>query len=189
MRNKLYLGLGAFAAIAAAITLNAIAQDTLERPVTDQQQTELQRTNEFQTTETTEYDRDQTAAGQATQHHGHKASELIGLNVRGYSGDDDIGEINDLMIGKDGKVIYAAVSFGGFLGLGDKLFAVPFEAIELVKVDDDTYARMDVSEETLKDMEGFNQDNWPEQPNHKFRRGLGRQAERSDTDVDVDVSR
>jgi sporulation protein YlmC with PRC-barrel domain len=112
--------------------------------------------------------------------HAHKtckASELIGMNVRGVNGDDNIGSVNDLVLGHDGRVKYAAVSFGGFLGMGDKLFAVPFEAIDFVKTDDDAYARIDVTEETLKEKKGFNQDNWPNDADSTFTRGnLRRQA-------------
>jgi len=187
MKTKMYVGLGAFAAIAAVIALanqagrDAIAQE-IDQPVVDQ-------TDQLQTTETREYGED-TTTDQAMHAKGHKASELIGLNVRGQSGDDDIGSINDLMIGHDGKVVYAAVSFGGFLGLGDKLFAVPFEAIEVVKTEDDLYARIDVTEETLKNMEGFDQDNWPAKANRTFvGQAEHRQADRPDTDVDVDVTR
>lgn len=109
--------------------------------------------------------------------HTCKASEVVGMNVRGIEGDDNIGSINDLVIGKDGRVKYAAVSFGGFLGVGDKLFAVPFDAIDWVKTDDDAFARIDVTEETLKEKKGFNQDNWPEEADRGFTNGsVRRQA-------------
>lgn len=106
-----------------------------------------------------------------------KASEVVGMNVRGLNGDDNIGSINDLVIGHDGRVSYAAVSFGGFLGMGDKLFAVPIEALEFVKTNSDAYARIDVTEETLKSKHGFDQDNWPTEADRSFTNGnLGRQA-------------
>jgi sporulation protein YlmC with PRC-barrel domain len=108
-----------------------------------------------------------------------KASDLAGLDVRGMSGEDAIGEINDVVIGRDGKVAYVAVSFGGFLGLGDKLFAVPFEAVEFVRDADDAderYARIDVTEETLKSKPGFNQDNWPDEADQSFMRQGARTA-------------
>jgi hypothetical protein len=111
--------------------------------------------------------------------HAHKtckASEVVGMNVRGREGDDNIGSINDLVIGEDGRIKYAAVSFGGFLGMGDKLFAVPFEAIEWVKNDDGAYARVDVTEETLKERQGFNQDNWPAEADRTFVNEVRRNA-------------
>lgn len=104
-----------------------------------------------------------------------KASSLIGMNVRGLSGDDDIGAIRDLVIAQDGRIEYVAVSFGGILGMGDKMFAVPFEAIDFVKTDSDAYARIDVKEETLKQKQGFDQDTWPAEADHSFTSGKLRQ--------------
>jgi hypothetical protein len=95
-----------------------------------------------------------------------------------------------LVIQHDGNVSYAAVSFGGFLGVGDKLFAVPLEAIEFVKTEDDAYARINVTEETMKQMEGFDQSDWPEMPNKRFLAGdTFRQAKRpvTDTATDIDI--
>jgi hypothetical protein len=108
-----------------------------------------------------------------------RASNLIGMKVRGLDGEESIGSINDLVIGLDGDVDYVAVSFGGFLGMGDKLFAVPFDAIDWVKTDDDTYARIDVTEKTLNQKKGFNQDAWPSEADRSFTNSsLRRQAAR-----------
>jgi PRC-barrel domain len=118
-----------------------------------------------------------------------KASDVIGMNVRAKNDDDNIGEIKDLMISHDGNVEYVAVSFGGFLGLGDKLFAVPLEAIEFVKTGEDpsdSYARIDVTEKTLRDKKGFNEDNWPQKADQGFlTSGMRRQAERPTTSQHV----
>ncbi len=97
------------------------------------------------------------------------------MNVRGLSGDDDIGSIHDLVIAQDGRIEYVAVSFGGLLGVGDKLFAVPFEAIDFVKTDSDAYAQIDAKEETLKQKQGFNQDTWPAEADRSFTSGKLRQ--------------
>jgi PRC-barrel domain len=105
-----------------------------------------------------------------------KASELMGMNVRGKSGEDKIGSIKDLMIRSNGRIVYAAVGFGGFLGIGDKLFAVPINAINFVKDDDGSYARIDVTEETLKQRKGFDKDNWPSQADRSFLTNGGRSA-------------
>jgi len=151
--------LGTFAALTAAVAYQA--QPTVAQ-VVERVHTDVDHTS----------DRDANHT-----RHTCKASEVIGLNVRGIQGDDNIGSINDLVIGHDGRVKYAAVSFGGFLGMGDKLFAVPFEAIDWVKTDGDAYARIDVTEETLKEKKGFNQDNWPESADRSFTTGnLRRQA-------------
>jgi hypothetical protein len=126
-----------------------------------------------------------------------RASALIGMNVRGRSGDDDIGEIKDIAIGQDGTVAYVAVSFGGFLGLGDKMFAVPFEAVELIREDpddpndDDHFARIAVTEEQLRSKRGFNEENWPEEADESFlQSSRTRQVERpAPRGTDTDATR
>jgi sporulation protein YlmC with PRC-barrel domain len=102
------------------------------------------------------------------ERHPWKASELIGQSV--YTADDqEKGKIKDLMIGPDGRVEYAAVSFGGFLGIGDKLFAVPLDAIHLEWKDNKLYrARVNITEETIKQRQGFEDSRWPEQPDRGF---------------------
>jgi sporulation protein YlmC with PRC-barrel domain len=110
-----------------------------------------------------------------------KASDLIGMKVRGLTGDEKIGSISDVVLGQDGRIKYVAVSFGGFLGLGDKQFAVPFEAIDFVKVDNDAYARIDATEEALKQKEGFNKDKWPSEADRSFTSGkLHQETEAAD---------
>ncbi|HEY4232092.1 MAG TPA: PRC-barrel domain-containing protein [Lacipirellulaceae bacterium] len=112
-----------------------------------------------------------------TERQACKASEIVGLTVRTEK-DEEKGKIKDLMIGHDGRVVYAAVSFGGFLGVGDKLFAVPFEAIHVVKNGNKIeFARVDVTEDTIKSRKGFDQDHWPEQADPSFLNGA-RNAER-----------
>jgi len=93
---------------------------------------------------------------------------LIGLNVY-TTGDEEKGEIKDLLIGSDGRIKYAAVSFGGFLGIGDKLFAVPMDAIQLERKDGETdFARINVTEESIKERQGFDQDHWPAEADRGF---------------------
>lgn len=87
------------------------------------------------------------------------ASSIIGDKVKNPAG-EDLGKIEELMIDtKDGDVNYAVVSFGGFLGMGDKYFAVPLDAMEVSTGDDSMI--LNVSKEKLKDAPGFDKDNWP----------------------------
>jgi hypothetical protein len=104
----------------------------------------------------------------STSAHAWKASDVIGQSV--YTMDDkESGKIKDLMIGPDGKIVYAAVSFGGFIGIGDKLFAVPMDAIRITWKDGKVEkARVDVTEQTIKQREGFNEDRWPQQADRGF---------------------
>jgi PRC-barrel domain protein len=112
------------------------------------------------------------------ERHACRASELVGLTVRTLK-DEEKGKVKDLMITPDGRIAYAAVSFGGFLGVGDKLFAVPFDAIHVVKNGDKIeFARIDVTEESIKNRQGFDQDHWPTQADQSFLTGSPRNAER-----------
>jgi len=58
------------------------------------------------------------------------ASRVKGTSVYDASG-EKIGSIDDIMIGKhDGEVAYAVMSFGGFLGIGEKYHPLPWEALD-----------------------------------------------------------
>lgn len=74
---------------------------------------------------------------------------------------DSLGKIEDLMIDlSEGQVAYAVLSFGGFLGMGNKLFAIPFDALEL-----DAENRrfiLDIPKDRLEAAPGFDKDNWPD---------------------------
>src|SRR5665213_2612440 len=87
------------------------------------------------------------------------ADTLLGNDVYNAAG-EDLGDIKELMIQiSTGKVVYAVLVYGGFLGMGDKLFAVPWEALKL----DTTNHRfvLNISKEVLKDAPGFDQGHWP----------------------------
>jgi sporulation protein YlmC with PRC-barrel domain len=84
---------------------------------------------------------------------------LIGDDVRNRAG-ENLGEIQEIMIDtRSGRVAYAVLSFGGFLGMGDKLFAIPWEALQL-----DPEGKcfvMDIDKEKLKKAPGFDKGRWP----------------------------
>ncbi len=63
------------------------------------------------------------------------ASDLIGVDLVG-PGNDTAAEIEDVYVSTDGKRSYAIVGFGGFLGLGESLVAIPFSKIK-VAMDED----------------------------------------------------
>lgn len=60
------------------------------------------------------------------------ASDLIGMKVRGGA-DETLGEINDLLLDRNGGVTAAVIGVGGFLGMGAKTVAVPFQTVELTR--------------------------------------------------------
>ena len=74
--------------------------------------------------------------------------------------DEDLGDIKEIMLDvPSGRVAYAVLSFGGFLGMGDKLFAVPWNALTLDTVNKRFV--LDVSKERLEQAPGFDKDAWP----------------------------
>lgn len=85
---------------------------------------------------------------------------LIGNDVYSHE-DEDLGEIKDIMLNmQSGKVSYAVLSFGGFLSMGEKLFAVPWNALTL-----DTKNKrfvLNVEKDLLKEAPGFDKDKWPD---------------------------
>lgn len=88
------------------------------------------------------------------------ASSLSSDDVYNPKG-EKLGDIKDLMIDiENGKVCYAVLSFGGFLSLGEKLFAVPWSALT-VDTENKRFV-MDTDEERLKNAPGFDSDNWPD---------------------------
>ena len=88
------------------------------------------------------------------------ADSLEGTKVVNKAG-DSLGKIEDLMIDiSGGRVRYAVLSFGGFLGFGDKYFAIPWSALD-VDTDHEQIV-FDVTKERLEKAEGFDKDNWPD---------------------------
>jgi len=72
-----------------------------------------------------------------------------------------IGTINDLVIDIDtGRVAYAVLEFGGFMGFGDKLFAVPWQSLSSVPAEG--IFILDQSKAKLEKAPGFDKDNWPD---------------------------
>ena len=58
------------------------------------------------------------------------ASKIIGETVVNRQG-ENVGKIHELVIdARKNRVAYAVLSFGGFMGMGNKLFAMPWEAFE-----------------------------------------------------------
>ena len=88
------------------------------------------------------------------------STSLVNTSVKN-SEKQDIGTITDLMIDiTHGQIAYAVLSFGGFMGLGDKLFAIPWQALT-VNTTDETFM-LNVSKEMLKKADGFDKDDWPD---------------------------
>jgi sporulation protein YlmC with PRC-barrel domain len=89
------------------------------------------------------------------------ASKIIGEAVINRQ-NEDLGKIHELVIdAQDGRLAYAVLSFGGFMGMGNKLFAMPWKAFEFAKTENKLV--LNVDKEKLKNAPGFDQDaKWPD---------------------------
>lgn len=94
------------------------------------------------------------------------ASSLIGDQVENKKG-EHIGKIKDIMLNvQEGKIEYVVLEFGGFLGMGEKLFAVPFQALALNRKNASFI--LDVEKEFMQKAPGFDKNHWPETNGHYF---------------------
>lgn len=89
-----------------------------------------------------------------------RASQVIGVNVKNSSG-ETIGDVEDLVIDmKNGKIIAAIISSGGFLGVADTLSAVPVTALHY---DESSKAfKTSLTKEQLGKAPQFKNDAWPD---------------------------
>jgi hypothetical protein len=72
--------------------------------------------------------------------------------------DNSIGEVSDVLLGKDGHVAAVIVSVGGFLGLGTKYVSVPFNALRVTEKDSRRYLVMDTTKDALMSAPGYQYD-------------------------------
>ena len=87
------------------------------------------------------------------------ADTLVGDQVVNVQG-EKLGEVKAIMLDvPHGRIAYAVLAFGGFLGLGDKLFAIPWKALTL-DADRQCFV-LDVDKERLKRAPGFDKSRWP----------------------------
>lgn len=98
------------------------------------------------------------------------AGSMTGDSVRNGGG-EDLGKVQELMLDvHSGSIAYAVLSFGGFLGMGDKLFAVPWKALTLVQGEE--YFLLDVDKKVLQEAPGFDKDAWPDFSNQAWGREI-----------------
>ncbi len=98
------------------------------------------------------------------------AGSLTGDDVYNHK-DEKIGDLKEIMLNMHtGRVSYAVLSFGGFLGMGEKLFAVPWQALSL----DAPNKRLilDIDKSRLETAPGFNKDDWPDMANSEWELGI-----------------
>lgn len=153
------LGTGAFILAPTVFAEDRMPSHTgQESRITDQRAMEPP-TSASEATDQSTRQQQKPAEIMAQEPHIVKASEVIGYSVQNLEG-QELGKIEELVIDpQSGQVVYAALSTGGFLGMGDKLFAIPWETMKLMP--EKQSFSVDVTKETLEAAPGFNKDDWP----------------------------
>jgi sporulation protein YlmC with PRC-barrel domain len=84
---------------------------------------------------------------------------------------DRLGDVKDIMLDmRSGRVSYVVMSSGGFLSIGEKLFAVPWNALTLDTVNECFV--LDIAKERLEAAPGFDKDAWPNMANETWARDV-----------------
>lgn len=92
----------------------------------------------------------------------YRAANLTGMTVRNSEG-DDLGRIEDLLVDvRDGQIAYAILSYGGFFGLGDKLFPIPWREMKLHHDEQEKYFVIDATPQFLRRIPSFDREHWPD---------------------------
>lgn len=86
--------------------------------------------------------------------------QLLNAEVKNRQG-ETLGEIEELVLDGTGKVQYIVISHGGFLDIGDKVVAVPWNGAQ-VALDEDEHVVLDVTREQLAQAPSFDKDDWPD---------------------------
>lgn len=91
-----------------------------------------------------------------------RVSKVIGMSVKTTEG-DKLGDIEDVAVNiETGQVAYVVLSFGGFFGLANKWFAVPWTEFSLVNDERENYFTIETTKDKLKKLPGFDKEDWPD---------------------------
>lgn len=161
-----------YSILSAALALGlAPAMLVAQQPATQPNATAPYQTQKVATDEQAGYDR----ADEAVPMGLIRASQLMNAAVYNNA-EEQVGTISDVVLDKNtGQVRYAAVSTGGFLGLGDALHAIPFKALKTAVHDGDEVFILNVDSDHLSKAKGFDQDNWPNMGDRNWQQTNDRQ--------------
>jgi len=94
------------------------------------------------------------------------AGTLIGDTIINPAG-EKLGDLKDIVFDTaSGQIVYAVMASGGVLGVGEKLFAVPWNALRIQGHNDSLV--LDADPDRLKSASGFDKDHWPIAPDAGF---------------------
>lgn len=172
MKTNKLIAVGALASITAlapnAWAQNADAQVEINKPEA-RGEIELERDQDVDVDVDTQTSERIQTHQQARVMASNKASGLLGMEVKNQQ-NEKLGEIKDLVLDlKSGKISYAVLAVGGFLGLGEKLMAVPPDAFQINQ--QDGTLTLDADKAKIEAAPGFAATNWPrvEDPNLEAR--------------------
>ena len=86
------------------------------------------------------------------------ADDIIGNNVKHRGSDEDVGTVQDLIIGDDGRVVGVVIKSGGFLGLGGQNVGLGWDHIQHTQEDDESVLYTDMDKETLQNAPEYERD-------------------------------
>jgi sporulation protein YlmC with PRC-barrel domain len=102
-----------------------------------------------------------SATIQAAREHFMLTSDIKGHKVVNKNA-EDLGKIDDYMLDLEtGRIAYAVLSFGGWFGVGNKLFAIPWSAFTVQLFENDLRLVLNVDKEILKKAQGFDKSQLP----------------------------
>ena len=106
-----------------------------------------------------------------------KTSNIIGTKVVNRQ-NEDLGKVEEVVIDVfNGRIGYLVLSFGGFLGMGEKLYAVPWKALHYNK-DLHVYV-LNLTQDQIERAPGFEKETWPEFTDEGWNRNVHRHYELS----------
>ena len=162
MKSKLLSGV-AMSAFLALGTMTAMAQDapppaSPAAPVEKMAPAPVPATPERAPAVIDNTDKSADASADATVQQSAdewRSSKIVGLNVYNAA-NEKIGDVNDLILGSDGKISNAVIGVGGFLGMGEKLVAVPFNELKFSTDENgNTHITLDRNKESLESAPDF----------------------------------
>ena len=106
----------------------------------------------------------------AADYHILATMTLKGARVHNFAG-EDLGKVDDFVLDLDsGRIAYVIVAVGGFLGIGERLFAVPWDLFSTRPNEHDFY--LDVDKQMLLDAPSFERSLWPNMDDPAWAAGI-----------------
>jgi len=161
--NRLFLTVATISVLGLGLTLPTRAQDTSSSTAQDQQSS----SSDPQTSKAQDQKSGTSHPKKISQQEMkkkvtdiNKASKFIGMTVKNLQ-NENLGKIDDLAIDPEsGKIAYAVLSVGGFLGMNDKSIAVPLNALTPAPGAD--HLVLDADKQRLNRAPGFAKNKWPD---------------------------